>query len=682
MSFSVPFFLDRTTLSCLLFSLSITFVTQAAERWVPVPLTSPNQAEAGIAGGEGFQKIVTITYAPSDPSIVFMGSDTTQVWKSTDGGWNWKPANNGFDANGARSIIVHPNDPSIVLAAGFLGKEPERYKKGLKARQGIYLSTNGGNEWKFIQSADFFKQKSTGSLFAFDSRTVDQKNFTAYAGSYDKGLLITQDGGHSWSKTPFRYRHIIDMQEMPGKPGTIIIATDKGLYRYDGSKIESLGIGLPSSPLSIEVSPAEPLRVFAALGKNGIYRSNDGGKTFSKASAGLPGNIFASDLAISPVNADRLYMGTHLSRAKGPFYTDNGGSSWFRNITTTARNLTDGGGFWFSSPFVAHPTEPDIALTVSNGKARVLRTEDGGKSWFYSGNGYSGGRVIDMAFPAPDEMLLSLTDHGLWKTTDDGLTFTHLELSAKWGQSSSAIAEQDRTIVTSIGGWKKQSLALSKNSGETWTIENISGKFEFIGFHPHSNGGIYAGSNRSDDGGKTWTKLKYKVLAMAPSNGDIIYGTGGGKRKAKIFRSSDRGNTWKALSIPKKGGLTVTAIAVDPRDDNRIYVGTTNGLMIHDGRRWSKITASKGLVPDSHGRTHVQAISIDPKKPKTVYLGRRAPGYGHANGVFRSDDFGKTWKEYNLNLGSYYTVWSLSINPVNGSVFMGTSQGLHKLDRD
>ena len=49
-------------------------------RWEPIPLTTVQQNNAGVAGGEGFQKVMCIVYAPSDPDIIYFGTDTAQVW--------------------------------------------------------------------------------------------------------------------------------------------------------------------------------------------------------------------------------------------------------------------------------------------------------------------------------------------------------------------------------------------------------------------------------------------------------------------------------------------------------------------------------------------------------------------------------------------------------------------------
>ena len=87
----------------------------------PVPLTTEAQRRQNIPGGEGFQLVMTIAYAPSNPQTVYLGSDTSQVWKSLDGGKSWRPVNGGYKSVGSRSLFVHPRNEDLVFSAGSHG---------------------------------------------------------------------------------------------------------------------------------------------------------------------------------------------------------------------------------------------------------------------------------------------------------------------------------------------------------------------------------------------------------------------------------------------------------------------------------------------------------------------------------------------------------------------------------
>ncbi|MEW5817386.1 MAG: hypothetical protein AB1798_18560, partial [Spirochaetota bacterium] len=181
--------------------------------WQPVPLRTSAQKNAAVAGGEGLQQVMSIVYAPSSPLRVYLSSDTSQVWRSDNGGNDWQKANAGFLANGARSLFVHPRNPDIVLAAGFLGKAEDRVTSEMSPVQGIFLSTDGADSWKFVHPAAFYKQDSRAPLFAIDSRTIDKADFTVYVGTYEDGLLFSNDGGHNWESTAFKEKQITSIAE-------------------------------------------------------------------------------------------------------------------------------------------------------------------------------------------------------------------------------------------------------------------------------------------------------------------------------------------------------------------------------------------------------------------------------------------------------------------------------------
>ncbi|MCU7859967.1 MAG: hypothetical protein KZQ86_09095, partial [Candidatus Thiodiazotropha sp. (ex Lucinoma kastoroae)] len=265
----------------------------------PLPLTTVAQKKSQIAGGEGFQMVMAIAYAPSDPSIVYMGSDTSQVWKSFDSGRSWHIINNDYIAQGTRSLFVHPNNSDLVFSAGSHGKwyKPEKHISGY---QGIYRSDDGGMNWKMVQEVPFFKQESRGNLFAIDSRTMGSAKFTIYAGTYDGDLLVSTDGGFTWQKTSFKTGPILEIVESPKTRGTMLVASENGLFRFDGKNATQIGEGLPTWPRSIAVSKDKPDVVYAALGKHGVFKSMDDGRHFEQCQRGSVWSVI-NDVEVSPV---------------------------------------------------------------------------------------------------------------------------------------------------------------------------------------------------------------------------------------------------------------------------------------------------------------------------------------------------------------------------------------------
>jgi len=663
---------------------SVSLISAKEMRWESVPLRTAQQKAAGMRGGEGFQYVYAIAYAPNDTSIVYMATDTSQVWKSSDGGFSWESRNRGFIAHGARSLGVDPVNSNVIFAAGFLGYEYDKSKKYKNGIQGIFRSVDGGDTWTLVKKTGFYGQESKGCLFAFDTRGIKNKRTSVvFAASYDEGLLCSDNGGDTWKTAGFRGIHILDMKANPSVPGEIILATREGLFKYSKGLVERIGAGLPTWPRSIAISRQRSKVVYAALGKSGIYRSSDEGKTFTQSNYGLPAFMDFTDIAVSPVDSDIVYVKAHLSSSK-PYYSHDGGRSWNVPKTTNLGNLVTDEGFWFSSPITPHPKEARTALTVSNGRARILKTNDGGINWGYSGNGFAGGRMIHLAVDA-SRMIFFLTDHGVWSTQDDGSTFVELPVKRVSGLKSSSSGDlYGNTIVASVGSWGKKSLEVSHDLGKTWKVyDDLVDNFRFIAFHPGKNGYIYAGNYRSQDGGRRWGKLAETIVAMYHGNGDIVYAVSSQETKTLVKKSTNRGDSWQSPYplLPFSVG-SVNDISISADDPDRIYIATTVGVWFFDGKRWILRNARNGLDKDNFGLCHISRISVDPNNPSHVYAGRAAPGYGPSNGVFVSRDRGLTWKNITFNLGPPLTVWSVEVNKLNSDVYIGTSLGTWRLIED
>lgn len=645
----------------------------------PVPLTSEAQRKQGVPGGEGFQMVMTIEYAPSNPLIVYLASDTSQVWKSIDGGRSWSPKNNGYAALGSRSLFVHPHNENIVFSAGSLGKTFER--GGAKnSHQGIYRSIDGGEHWNMVFETDFFKQDSRGSLFAIDSRTQKENEFTLYAGSYSDGLLVSKDGGVTWQKAGFSQGRIHEVIELPDAPGKLLIASDAGLFEYDGQNFRELGVGLATWPRSIAVSSAQPEVVLAALGPKGIYRSIDKGASFGKVlkMAQVFGAI--NDVEFSPVDADRAIL-TVSGKAGRPYYSDDGGQSWRAARSTNSKNLASGDGFFFPSPIAMHPKDSMTALTSSNSKSTVLVTLDGGQDWAYSGSGYRGGRLQDVAALSADEMIFGLTDHGAWRTTDGALSFKPLDHPRMGGRSIGGVAQAGATIVLSVGSWKTKQLLVSQDAGTTWQNTRLSGSLRFVENQEDSPNVFYAGDFRSDDNGKSWKKLQYEVVALDPTDHSTAYAIKSTGTGSQLLISTDSGNNWKETGATLSGkSRVVNSIAVDPACSNRVYAATSDGVGILLGNKWHDIGPSQGLAAAPLGGNYVESIVTYPHIPGLLLAGKRSPGKGMANGVFYSDDYGQSWQSVPDGKLSNTNVWSISVNPYDGSIYAGTSHGIYRIE--
>src|SRR5262250_1050180 len=215
------------------------------------------------------QSIGAVTIDPKNPKIVWVGTGESWtrnsvsigngVYKSTDGGDNWVNVGLGGTERIAK-ILVDPSQTDTVYACapGKLWSDGED--------RGVYKTTDGGKTWtKILKGANL----STGcSMISMDSKNPS----TLYAGMWDfrrKGWTFRSGG---------------DGPDAPSASG-LFKSTDGGTTW--SSLDEKSAKGLPSKPwgrVAVTVAPGKPSVVYsfieAAVPKNGLYRSDDGGATW------------------------------------------------------------------------------------------------------------------------------------------------------------------------------------------------------------------------------------------------------------------------------------------------------------------------------------------------------------------------------------------------------------------
>jgi photosystem II stability/assembly factor-like uncharacterized protein len=181
-----------------------------------------------------------------------------------------------------------------------------------------------------------------------------------------------------------------------------------------------------------------------------------------------------------------------------------------------------------------------------------------------------------------------------------------------------------------------------------------------------TNGGVW----KTDDFGRTWHPIfddqptgSIGAVALAPSDPNIIYvGSGEGVQRPDLsvgdgmYRSTDAGKTWRHLGL--RNGQQISAILVDPRDPNRVFVAVLGhpygpnaerGVFrsTDGGETWQKV-----LYKDEN--TGAVDLAFDPTNPATVYAvlwaARQGPWEngewsGPGSGLFKSTDGGSTWQQ-------------------------------------
>ncbi|MCC6221722.1 MAG: hypothetical protein IT291_10830 [Deltaproteobacteria bacterium] len=678
------------------FLISVAYA-QSSQVWEQVALRTKPQVVKGVGGGEGFQEILAMSYAKSNPSVAYFVVDVAQVYKTTNGGSTWARKTKGFLANGGSTVAVHPTNENVVLvAAGAMAQQNIGYS-------GVIRSANGGESWSRTYAADLLIPSGGargGTLIAF---TKDGSK--VYAGFLKSGLIRSTDSGVTWVKVPkssggnvLEGIRIYDLKTHPSNNSTVLVAAADGLYRISNSEAVAsvTKISTPEVPLILARHPTNE-NVFYFSNKSSIYKTTNGGSSFSKINGAIPASSeIIMGLAISPVDGNFLYVGAKPNSA---YYSHDGGASWVfsanndeknsagwvsRSVTENADGMENAS--YLGSVFAPHPSNKNIALT--NGRDnRVKITADGGASYRYSATGWSGGRASAFAWADVKHPVFFLVDYGVYKSADGGNTFSfanHGRFDGARSAMSGAVSPNNPSyLVTAIGGWDFQTIGITEDGGTSWKLLTpaTDGSYKYIAFHPQDSNIIYAGNKkikRTSAGNYAVTNLSKSVMRVNPQNGNIVYAKGdlSGEIKTIIYKSTDGGLSWVDFATIPSYARDVLTMDVAPSNPNKLYVTAYyKGLYIID----NGTVTTKAFPADGHNMIATAVVAVDPNNPNIIYVGARHQWRGQSNGVFRTTDGGNTWSNITYNLGPELDVWVLTVNPHNSFIYLGTSNGTWRL---
>ena len=610
-------------------------------------------------------RVTDLVVDPTTADQIYIAAASGGVWKSSDAGLTFAPAwpEDITQATGALAIT-----PDGTLFAG-TGETSPGGGSLVYGGTGMYRSTDGGATWEHVGLA------TSG---AFGRIVVHPTNpeiiYAAASGNLfvpggERGLYRSTDGGDTWTR---------------------ILAGDNATTGAADISID------PANPDNILVTMWDHYRdpdkrIYAGEG-SGLYRSTDGGETWTRAAeVTLPDRVVNGEdvtgaedvgrigVAFSPADPSRAYavIANRLDGTYGAFFrSDDGGATWQPvNASGSLSGSQSSFGWWFGRIF-ADPDErdrifvPGVSLTVST---------NGGSSFSTTGLGVVHADQHIMAWdPRHDERVYLGNDGGVYRSEADGDEGTWIPGQVQgWTQHYSVdVGEMTGSYVVSgmqdNGCHRTFSPDNGLVSSMTWTPVNaLCGDGLATLIKPTDETTTYACSQyggcgrqrmgapdltfRVPSGRKGW----FAPIEFDPSNPDVMYfGT------QSVHRTTNGGNAWTDITGFDMSGVedeqddphngykirgVVTAIGIGADDPNTIYAGTDNGrlwLTRDLGANWTEIVA-EGL-PEGAWITRVTVDPADAAKAYVSYSGYR--GGDDAPHVFATTDAGQTWTDITGNL--------------------------------
>jgi hypothetical protein len=375
--------------------------TDSGASWNPINVGLPS-----------FLGVDALAIVASNPSMLYAVT-YNGVFKTTNGGVNWSQVNSSL-TNLTKSIVVDPSNPSILYLA---------------QDNGVLKSVNGGGSWN---------QANTGlTATSIQSLAVDPNYFgTLYAGTSGNGVYKSINGGGSWSQTnnglTSSYVHGLVLD--PSNPSIVYAGAD-GVYKSSngGQSWTSANVGLPTtfpSVSALAIAPSNPSTLYAGLTyysgslSNGLYKSTDGGGSWSAANTGLSTDT-VSGLVVDPSTSLTVYART---QSNGVYKSTNGGASWSAvNTGLTSTYITS----IYINALVIDPTTPSTLYAASL-FGGVFKSTNGGGNWSSANTGMTAYASIDTLtiYPKTPSTLYAAGSGGMFKSLDSGANWKLLSNSS------------------------------------------------------------------------------------------------------------------------------------------------------------------------------------------------------------------------------------------------------------
>ena len=635
-------------------------------------------------------RAVATTGVPGDPTTFYFGAVDGGIWKTTNAGVTWTPIFDRQPVASIGAIAVASSDPKTI----YVGTGESDIRSDLASGDGIYRSNDGGETWESVGLRDT-RQISRIVIDPQNANIVYVGALGhAYGPNEERGVFKSTDTGAHWAK-------VLDQGPESGI-ADLAIATDRPNILF-------------AATWHTHRPPWSTYAPIDAPG-SGIFRSTDGGNSWSRLTSGLPeGDWGRPAVSVSP-DGKRVYALIDDGKKSGLYRSDDGGDTWI--LKNSDARLTSRA--WYFGNITIDTNNPDV-FYVPN--VALYRSEDGGQTISIV-RGAPGGDDYHQIWvdPKNSARMILATDQGTTISVDRGQTWS------TWYNQPTAqlyhVVTDNRFPYTVYGAQQDSGSAsvLSRTDHGQITPRDwapIDGSESgYIAPDPKDPNilyfsGTYGSVSRFDlrtsfsqditpwpvqTFGTEINQRKYRdpwtpVLVFSPVDKTSLYlGT------QFVMKTTDGGLHWQTISpdltgaqsgaaktqgVPtiqdatRRGYGVVYTIAPSPLDANLIWAGSDTGLVhiTHDGgKTWKDVTPKSvgdwskiSLIEASHFNSAEAYAAVDRHRldDQTPYL-------------YRTRDYGQTWQSITDGLHAPAFLNAVREDPTHkGLLFAGTEFGVN-----
>lgn len=656
-------------LNVWLISLAVTLfhptaVSGAPEDWTIEPSLLENIRWRSIGPCNMGGRMTDIEGVPGDPNVLYLGYASSGLWKTTNGGITATPLFDDQPVHAIGDLALAPSNPEVI----YVGTGEDNPRNTASFGNGVYKSMDGGRTWKHVgledtrhiprvlvhpEHPDIVYVAALGHEFGMNE---------------ERGIFMTTDGGETWDKVLYidEETGASDVEMDPSNPNILYAgmwtfmrkpwsmrsgSENGGLFKsVDGGRTwAKLKDGLPTliGKIGVKVARSNPRVVYALLESKGntLFRSEDRGETWKRVYTEwdiLGRGFYSTELRVDPENENLVYTldgGVHVS-------TD-GGKTFGTIVTNTHGD---------NRTMYIDPLDPDFLLVGNDGGFGLSR--DKGENFEYV-RSWPLGQIYQLT--ADNEVpfytiYAGFQDNGSWGGPARSRHRYGIS-NAEWfrigpGDGSHIVIHPDKPY------W----LLEDSQGGNIHRFDTRTGQAQRISPYP---GNIVTGAPAADhDFRFDWGA----PIVLSPHEPRSVYFGGN-----VLFKSTDFGTTWEQISPDlttddaekqqNSGGpitydnttaefhCVILDIAESPVQKDLIWVGTddTQIQITRDGgTSWENLTGNVSGLPSEAIVSHIEASITDPAVAYMTADRHQLDDFRPY--VFKTTDFGKTWRNITGNL--------------------------------